>query len=505
MTLYTHELLCVAANGHTSVTVLTVEDDDNGLTSQEVGPVYTLGDKVLASTPTVFVGSVSITLVDGKITNTVAMSFDHLGKSYYLFNANLPVDAIASFNSFAPHSEVGGIRYTTYGATIADAPTPYQAMALYQSFTDSGALLGTNTEIVSVLDDDAFIQFNGANGAANSETGASATGFFGNEGNENPFNDTDAGVGDTRMIFVRVDYTGPSGSGSFKAIQYEYDQGPDYAIAYIPKAGSVDLADVTTVDKVKILGTSLDGMSYADFGLTTDTTRSDGTNIADLLIGSWLNDKFKGLEGQDTLIGGYGQDVLDGGKGQDLCYGGQHADTLDGGGDDDTLYGRSYDDSLVGGNGFDVLYGGWGDDTLDGGDKADVVAGNDSNDLLTGGKGADTLRGAAGNDTLDGGGDADDLRGGAGDDQISDGGGTDFVYGNDGADTFIFGTDGTVDTLMDFTDGIDLIDLTTPYKNLVFIDFGPGHVNVEHAGETLVIRDLTGTLTSADLTRADFN
>ena len=61
------------------------------------------------------------------------------------------------------------------------------------------------------------------------------------------------------------------------------------------------------------------------------------------------------------------------------------------------------------------------------------------------------LDGGMGKDTLMGGGGADMLIGGMGDDKLTGGG---------GADKFVFGMGDGEDTVTDFTDGVDMIDLT---------------------------------------------
>ena len=125
----------------------------------------------------------------------------------------------------------------------------------------------------------------------------------------------------------------------------------------------------------------------------------------------------------------------------------------------------------------DNLKGGAGDDTLDGGvgnDKLDGKAGDDS---LDGGAGDDTLKGGAGDDTLDG---------GAGDDTLDGGAGNDTMSGGAGHDTFEFAAGHGNDTITDFTDGEDLIDLTQITGIDAFDD-----LTVTADGTTAVI-DLSG-------------
>jgi Ca2+-binding RTX toxin-like protein len=184
---------------------------------------------------------------------------------------------------------------------------------------------------------------------------------------------------------------------------------------------------------------------------------------------------------------GYGNDLdntITGNDGDNLLIGGDGADTLIGGAGNDTLFGQDGDDFLYAGTGIDTLAGGNGDDRYfvdgtedlifeapDGGD--DLVnalvgpgfenayylysnieglrllgnadswgSGNDLDNYIEGNSGDNWLFGGAGNDTLDGAGDWDVL------------------FGDVGADTFVFRPGTAVDTICDFNLGEDLILLS---------------------------------------------
>jgi len=131
-------------------------------------------------------------------------------------------------------------------------------------------------------------------------------------------------------------------------------------------------------------------------------------------------------------------------------------DTIAGGEGNDTIAGDVYQlVNLATGStircGSDILAGGDGDDVIYG----DVMRGprslvlNGGNDLISGGNGDDLLFGGGGGDTMDG---------GAGIDQLT---------GSKGADIFSFTstshsgpTAATRDTIMDFTHGVDKIDVS---------------------------------------------
>ncbi|NJM30097.1 MAG: calcium-binding protein, partial [Rhizobiales bacterium] len=73
----------------------------------------------------------------------------------------------------------------------------------------------------------------------------------------------------------------------------------------------------------------------------------------------------------------------------------------------------------------------------------DALYGGNDNDELVGDEGADLLGGGNGNDILEG------------------GTGNDRMFGNAGIDTFVFEIADDSDTIMDFADNADRIDLTS--------------------------------------------
>ncbi len=189
----------------------------------------------------------------------------------------------------------------------------------------------------------------------------------------------------------------------------------------------------------------------------------------DLQLGEVGNDQIFGAAGADTLNGGDGLDTLRGDGGHDLIYGGAN---------DDLLLGLAENDQLRGGLGGDRQYGGLGQDSLYGDDGNDSLLGDAGNDFLFGGLGDDTLLGGAGlnrlygdagRDVLQGGTENDQLYGGDGLDRLLGGGGTDILNGgaeNDilsggigGGDIFVFAGNAGTDTITDFDNIGDRIDL----------------------------------------------
>ena len=206
------------------------------------------------------------------------------------------------------------------------------------------------------------------------------------------------------------------------------------------------------------------------------------------LIGSSHNDAFGGDTGNNILNGGPGNDGLWGSGGDDTLIGGPGADRFYGGGGQDTA---DYTDSPTGvtvrlhslsaaggdaeGDTFeslvDVSYmdaAGAAQteslpdvENLTGSAYNDVLAGDRRDNVLEGGAGDDTLYGGpGGGDDLQVGHEGDDrLFGGQGNDRLEGGPGDDRLAGGPGADVFVFAPGHGADTITDYTDTEDKIDL----------------------------------------------
>ncbi|MEM9197431.1 MAG: S8 family serine peptidase [Pseudomonadota bacterium] len=125
------------------------------------------------------------------------------------------------------------------------------------------------------------------------------------------------------------------------------------------------------------------------------------------------------------------------------------------------------------------------------------------------GDGNDNLRGTNDDNTIDGGRGDDKIFGKKGDDTLIDGAGKDVLSGLQGADELIFELDGEKDKARGYEDNIDTLviagDSSLDFGDLTFVDIRAGLVRVKYSGETLVVVDDAGTLTSADLTATDFD
>ena len=177
-------------------------------------------------------------------------------------------------------------------------------------------------------------------------------------------------------------------------------------------------------------------------------------------------------------------------------------DELLGSKNDDRLKGGNGDDSIIGLNGSDRLLGEKGKDFLLGGSGNDVMKGGSGKDVLEGEKGNDRLSGGGGNDELFGGAGKDQLNGSNGNDQIDGGRGSDNVKGGRGKDVFVLSTGAGSDTIRDFKNGQDKLQVS----GISFSD-----LSIESQGKNTVIslgNDSLATLNgvrSRTITASDFN
>lgn len=190
-----------------------------------------------------------------------------------------------------------------------------------------------------------------------------------------------------------------------------------------------------------------------------DDTANGGAGD-DLILGGSGNDTLSGGEGNDTISGQANDDMIDGGAGRDNLNGGNGNDLILGGEGRDFLFGELGNDRLEGGDGDDFLNGGADKDLLIGGHGLDRLYGGSGDDGLFGQQGDDLMFGGGGNDQLFGGGGRDILDGQSGNDILAGGSGIDTVTGGSGADIFVFARNSRQDTITDFSDGEDLLDLS---------------------------------------------
>jgi Ca2+-binding RTX toxin-like protein len=237
-------------------------------------------------------------------------------------------------------------------------------------------------------------------------------------------------------------------------------------------------------------------MDYSNLHITTGTTTPTPTptptpdptpapTTGESWTGTSGNDVHTGTAYADTLNGGYGADTLTGGAGNDVLNGGADVDRLVGGLGNDTYYVTSGDvvvenagegtDTVVSGSTY-VLGSNVENLTLTGGGKA-VGFGNDLNNVVLGTSGANRIEGMGGADTLKGMGGADTLVGGAGNDTLT---------GGSGADRFVLQGGGGSDTVTDFQDGYDKLDISAFHTT-----WSQVHVTDSAAGAVISVGDTT--------------
>lgn len=220
----------------------------------------------------------------------------------------------------------------------------------------------------------------------------------------------------------------------------------------------------------------------------------------DLVIGNSLVDSLYGGSGVDTLYGGAGDDLLRGDGDNDLLRGGGDDDVLLGGTGTDTLLGESGDDIAVGDGGSDLVVGNDGADSLYGSGGADTLYGGIGDDLLRGDDDNDVLRGGSGHDILVGGSGADTLLGEAGDDILVSGAGSDLIVGSVGQDRFVIGPGDGHNTIADFSqieDILDLRELNLAVDARSFLDTGSGALLSISASDSLLLRGVGADETDA--------
>jgi Ca2+-binding RTX toxin-like protein len=235
------------------------------------------------------------------------------------------------------------------------------------------------------------------------------------------------------------------------------------------------LHDVAKVDfgvRIGSVGQDLNGDGIID------TSRSLQSRIGET-TGPLPGVTLAGTAAGDTLAGGAGADVIRGLGGND---------SLRGLGGNDRLYGDAGDDRLFGDAGLDRLSGGAGADRLEGGAGRDALFGDAGNDSLLGGLDDDVLYGGLGLDRLDGGAGRDSLAGGA------------------DSDVFVFRSGYGQDTVSDFENGADRIDLSgmgLRFGNLVLRQSGSDVIVWLNAADQLTLHS-SAPVTLSQLGAGDF-
>lgn len=182
----------------------------------------------------------------------------------------------------------------------------------------------------------------------------------------------------------------------------------------------------------------------------------NGSDFRDILTGSNGANTLNGRDGNDVLKGLLGADVLIGGNGNDVLRGDEGADDLNGGNGFDWAYYTTSDEAVR--VNLAAKKGKFGDAAGDTLKNIEYVFGSVHNDVLIGDAGTNYLVGNRGNDVISGGAGNDKLRGHKGEDVLT---------GGAGADKFEFRRSDGTDTIRDFEDNIDSLDLRSMGFNSV--------------------------------------
>ncbi|SCZ71422.1 intein C-terminal splicing region [Epibacterium ulvae] len=291
-------------------------------------------------------------------------------------------------------------------------------------------------------------------------------------------------------------------------------------VSYLPsnEGVTINLRNATQI------GGDAQGDSLSDIEAVIGSDHADriyGSDIDNLILGQAGNDRLFARDGDDTVEGGAGNDQIGGGNGDDLLSGGVGDDALYASGQDDTLIGGSGADTLYGGSGFDVVdystsYAGviikltthiqsggdaQGDhlytiEAVTGSEFSDQIYGSHDNNFISGGSGEDTLYASHGDDTVEGGGGRDEiggsygndvLHGQKGDDSLFGGSNNDHLHGGLGNDELYGGTD--KDTLYG-GNGDDTL-------------FGGSHADVLDGGAGIDVASYEGSSVGVDIRLAD--
>ena len=368
----------------------------------------------------------------------------------------------------------GGSGDDTYYVDRADdvikdngLPTDKDTVIVIGNFTYT---LGNGLENASLSDESGAVDLTG-NGLGNTLTGNDAANTLkGNDGNDTLYaqggNDIVLGGKGNDLII------GGSGAGNDT---YNGGRGVDTVKYTSAKAGvTVNLTEG------KAQSTGQGNASGIGRDALSDIENVTGGKFDDKLTGDAAANELGALKGNDLLNGKAGNDILLGGNGKDELFGGKGKDTLNGGNGNDGLYGGDGKDELEGGNGNDTLKGQKGNDTLYGKEDDDHLLGGNGNDGLYAGYGQDKLNG------------------GNGDDYLRGGGGADILSGGSGADTFYFQSGEGPDTIKDFEDGVDHIEIGDGANGMKGLTF-------TKSGNDVVVTFADVEITVLNITKADLN
>ena len=257
---------------------------------------------------------------------------------------------------------------------------------------------------------------------------------------------------------------------------------PDLSVGELKEAILSTVVEVEALDDLVITGGRLNVGNLVESLLPEPTpvdlypgaelAQIEGTENADLLRGTGLDERLRGFQGSDKLYGLAGSDVLIGNLGNDRLDGGLGADQMIGGIGSDTYIVDDIGDMVLeeADEGVDLVIARVDHALADNVENLTLSrtatidgVGNLLNNRIIGSDFANTLEGRRGNDNLVGKDGDDVLIGGSGSDILNGGTGNDRLEGGYGHDRFFVDSEG--DEVIELADrGIDkvitLIDLS---------------------------------------------
>ena len=195
-------------------------------------------------------------------------------------------------------------------------------------------------------------------------------------------------------------------------------------------------------------------------------------------------------------------------NGNDTIVGTASAETMNVGEGNNTVNTGDGNDAIVVRTGANIIDGGAGVDGLTFETNFDVNANLSVNTATVAGGGTSSITAVEnittlnGNDTLVGDASNNVFNSGSGNDFLSGGAGNDILRGEAGSDTFEFRTGWATDSILDFADGQDLIDLQTMgFADIGDLTIATSGANTEidfGGGDKLILVDFTGALDNGD-------
>ncbi|MCP5268954.1 MAG: hypothetical protein H6943_07945 [Zoogloeaceae bacterium] len=314
-------------------------------------------------------------------------------------------------------------------------------------------------------------------------------------------------------------YTGGEGQDMLEMTGENVDVG----LTEFSAANGIEVIDASGVGgQARILGDwNANTFDFSATSLVGNITINGGGGN-DTIIGSAGNDIIEG--------GGWGNQSIFGGAGDDVIYGDKGNDTMDGGAGNDTF--RVSGNKCSNFEGWDSYTGGEGTDSIVAfGDRVDLGLtsfgaangievidfsaltgegrilgdwnGNTLDFSTTTLVGHVVIDGGGGNDTINGSAGDEVIRGDTGNDVLNGGRGNDLIYGGSGRDVFVFEQNWGRDTVADYRDNYDRLDMrnsgATDFSSLNLSQDGLDTV-ISFGSDSIVLMGVN----SASINQADF-